>query len=68
MRIVSGDVRIVGDDLIVEGKYRFAELVERAKKERAVVQQGAFTQGLPEEDLLPGHVVPAVLLSTLRST
>jgi hypothetical protein len=68
MKIVSGDVRIVGKDLIVEGKYRFAELAERAEKESVLIRQDALTRGLPEEDLSPGHVVPAVLLPTLRST
>ena len=65
VKVVSTDVKLIGDELVVEGLTTFGELMERAQREEPLVRQGSLTAGLPDEDLSPGHVMPAVVLTKL---
>ena len=67
LKIVSTDVCIFEDQLIVGGKYAFGELLDRARQEDKLVKQASFATELPEEDLTPGHVVPGVIMIGSRS-
>lgn len=67
MELFSTDVELVGDELRVGGKSIFGDLMERAKQESTLIGQRSLTAGLPEEDLSPGHVVPAVIPTDLAA-
>ena len=68
MKIIPADVRVENNKLFVDGKNLFAELFDRSQREEPLVKQGLLSAGLPEEDLAPGHVIPASILTISGSS
>ncbi len=67
MKIVSTDIRIVDNDLLIDGKYRFGDTLRHAQDQEPVTRQAGLTAGLPPDDLAPGHVLPAIVVPISRS-
>ena len=68
VKIIPADIRAENNKLFVDGKNLFAELFDRSQREEVLVKQDSLTAGLPEEDLAPGHVIPASILTISGSS
>ena len=68
MKPPFANIDLIGDQLTVEGKNLLQELMERAADEPSLAKQKWLSAGLPEEDISPGHVIPAVMIQILNST
>lgn len=66
MKITDIHLTIVDGKLTIEGK-GIEGLFADAKNEPTLRRHAEVTASLPPEDLLPGHVMPASILTTSRS-
>jgi hypothetical protein len=67
MKITNADICIDAGKLTVNGK-QITGLFDRANNEPLIQSQRSATASLPAEDLTPGHVVPAVVLTVSRAS
>ncbi len=68
MKIAPTEIKLENDKLFLEGRDVFSELFERVRKDETLIAQRTFTVGLPEEDITPGHVVPATIVTVSGSS
>lgn len=67
MKLTDAEVRIVDGHLVIEGN-EIEGLFAEAENEPNILQHAAATTLLPAEDLMPGHVIPAMVYTTSRAT
>ncbi len=67
MKITHSDINIIEGELTIDG-LTVKGLFEKVKQEPAVQQQIGISAALPVEDLTPGHVFPAVVLTSLHAS
>ena len=67
MTFDTPELRLEGDKLFLGDKDVFQDIEKMIKENDALLKQGDITAGLPEEDLLPGHVMPAMIHITSTS-
>jgi hypothetical protein len=67
VEFTQANIKIENNQLIVDGKPA-ADLFAKADQEPSVVSFREVTAALPSEDLTPGHVMPAVVLTTSRAS
>lgn len=67
MKITDAEITIVDGQLVIDGE-RIDGLFEEASKEPHIRKHAETAACLPSEDLTPGHVFPAVVLTTSRAS
>jgi hypothetical protein len=67
VKITNAEIKVVDEKLLINGQ-QVTGLFERAEREPSVVRQLEITASLPIEDITPGHVMPAVALTTSRAS
>lgn len=67
MKITEAQINIVEGHLTIDGE-RIDGLFEEAYKEPHLRKLAETSAYLPSEDVTPGHVFPAVVLTTSRAS
>jgi hypothetical protein len=67
MKFTNSDITLVDGKLVINGGQYVEAMFEEAKREPNIRRQAETSAYLPNEDVTPGHVIPAVVLTTSRS-
>jgi hypothetical protein len=66
MKLTDAEIKIVDGQLLIDGN-NLHGLFEEADQEPNIRKHVETAASLPSEDLTPGHVFPAVVLTTSRA-